>query len=202
MTANIATAANINLVKDGNLSFILRIKNNDIYHIKPSGKVLVYNIYGKKAGEAEIPQRTILPGKTRVFPIEFKPEIPERLKWLPASVSNFLVRNLFLGKYQAKLEITAKSPVVDGVFDPDIDSILTFFSLPWKFWLVTTLISGTSGFYGWRHRERIKGAAKILFVEQKTGERKEKTVRKQKKKVVKKRTEKKRGKRKKVAKRK
>lgn len=197
LSANVALAANINVVKDGYLNFILRIKNNDIYHIKPSGKVLIYNIFGKKVGEAEISQKTILPGKTRVFPIEFKPEIPERLKWLPASVSNFLVRNLFLGKYQAKLEITAKSPVVDGTFDPDVSGILTFFSLPWKFWLAITLISGTSGFYGWRYRERIKGAVRILFVGQKTDERR-KTRRKQKKKVVKKQTEKIGGKRKKI----
>ncbi|MFQ6084528.1 MAG: hypothetical protein ACE5WD_14395 [Candidatus Aminicenantia bacterium] len=163
ITASVAQAASVSIVENPPSKFILRIKNNDIYHIKPFGKVLIYNISGKRVGESEVPQRTILPGKIRSFPVEFSPEIPKSLKWLPASVSNFLVQNLFVGKYQAKLELQAKSPVAAEVLQPTIPIILTFFSLPWKFWLSVILIFGTLMIFSFKYRERIKKAAKILI---------------------------------------
>ncbi|GAI28116.1 unnamed protein product [marine sediment metagenome] len=89
LLGSIALAAEFEITKKSPSSFILRIKNNDIYHIKPFGKVLIYNIFGKKVGEAEIPQRTILPGKIRRFPVEFSPSIPNYLKWLPESIADF-----------------------------------------------------------------------------------------------------------------
>lgn len=152
IAANIAQAAEFTITEKPPSKFILRIKNNDIYHIKPFGKVLIYNIFGKKVGETEIPKRTVLPGKTRAFPVEFSPEIPAELKWLPASISNFLVQNFFVGKYQAKLELQPNAPAV-----------LTFFSFPWKFWLSFILIFGLLIFSTLKYRKRIKAALKILL---------------------------------------
>ena len=152
LTASVAQAATFNIVEKSPSKFILRIKNNDIYHLKPFGKVLIYNIFGKKVGETEVPKMTILPGKTRAFPVDFSPEIPENLKWLPASISNFLVQNFFVGKYQAKLEL-----------QPSIPAILTFISLPWKFWLSFILIFGLTIFILIKYRKRIILAIKTLL---------------------------------------
>jgi len=156
-------AAPVIITEKSPSNFILRIKNNDIYHIKPFGKVLIYNTFGKKVGETEVSQRTILPGKTRQFPVEFSPEVPEKLKWLPASISNFLVQNFFIGRYQAELELEAKSPLTAEILRPDAPIVLTFFSLPWKFWLSFIFIFGLLIFLTIKYRKRIKTALKILF---------------------------------------
>jgi hypothetical protein len=163
LLANVAHAAEFTIVEKSPSKFILRIKNNDIYHIKPYGKVLIYNIFGKKVGEAKIPQKTILPGKVRAFPVEFSPEIPEKLKWLPASISNFLTQNLFFGRYQARLEIEAKTPLSTEVFRPAIPTILTFFSLPWKFWLSLLSTLALFLFFIVKYRKRIVLALKTLI---------------------------------------
>ena len=89
----VAFAADLNIVENPYLNFILKIKNNDIYHLKPSGKVLIYDSRGQKVGESDILQKTILPGKVRVFPVSFAPEIPEKLIWLPYFISELLVKN-------------------------------------------------------------------------------------------------------------
>ncbi len=162
LIGSVAQAAQITITEKSPQNFILRIKNNDIYHIKPYGKVLIYNWFGKKVGETEIPQRTILPGKIRSFPVEFTPEIPEKLKWLPASISNFLVQNFFVGRYQAKLEIQAKSPLTAEILKPSATGLLTFFSFPWQFWLPFTLFLALLLVFVVKYRKRIKLAIKIL----------------------------------------
>ncbi len=156
-------ASGLEIVEDSYLNFILKIKNNDIYHIRPSGRLLIYNWFGKRVGEAEVPKLTILPGRTRVFPVEFKPEVPEILKWLPASISNLLVRNFFIGKYQAELELGVKSPVATEIFRANIIDVLTFFSLPWRFWLTTIFILGLLTFIFRIYKNRIKLFLKTLL---------------------------------------
>lgn len=155
LIGNVAQAAQITITKKSPKNFVLRIKNNDIYHIKPYGKVLIYNWFGKKVGETEVPKMTILPGKTRAFPVEFSPEIPEKLKWLPTSISNFLVQNFFVGKYQAKLEIQAKSPLTAEILKPSATGLLTFFSFPWQFWLPSIFVLVAFGFFVVKYRKRI-----------------------------------------------
>ena len=159
LIGNVAQAAQITITKKSPKNFVLRIKNNDIYHIKPSGKVLIYNWFGKKVGESKIPQRTILPGKTRSFPVEFSPEIPERLKWLPASISNFLVQNFFFGKYQAALQLCE----TDAEQDAKLRESLVFWALPWKFWISFLLIFGMLIFSVIKYKKRIKLALKTLI---------------------------------------
>ena len=144
-------------------SFVLRIKNNDIYHIKTYGKISIYNIFGQKVGETEVLQKTILPGKTRAFPVELSLEMPAYLKWLPVSLANFLVQNLFFGRYQAKLELKAKTPLVAEIFRPAAPFVLNFFSLSWHFWLPFILIFSILIFLTVKYRKRIKLALKALW---------------------------------------
>jgi len=147
------SAAAINIVEKTPSSFLLRIKNNDIFHHKLSGKVLIYNFFGKKVGEKEIVKTTILPGKIRQFPVDFSPEIPENLKWLPASISNFLIKNTALGKYRVVLEIKEEKNQIE------LNQALNFWVLPWKiilpsfsFLILLVII-----------RKRIVAALKILI---------------------------------------
>ena len=159
----VQAADEFTITKKSPSNFILRIRNNDIYHIKPFGKVLIFNIFGKKVGEAEVSRTTILPGKIRQFPIQFSPETPKYLKWLPESVSDFLAKNFFFGKYQARLEIESKSPLSAEILQSDISNSLTFFSFPWQFWFSFILIVLLFIFVLVKYRKRIILSLKILI---------------------------------------
>ena len=151
----VQAASEVTITKKSPSSFILRVKNNDIYHIKPFGKVSIFNIFGKKIGEAEVPKTTILPGKIRQFPVEFSPEIPNYLKWLPESISDFLAKNFFFGKYQAKLvmETSDRRQATDDDLLPLAS--LTFFSFPWQFWISSILAISLFIFILLKYRKRI-----------------------------------------------
>jgi hypothetical protein len=153
LVGSVAQAAriDINIVENSPSKFILGIKNNDIYHHKPGGKLLIYNTFGKKVGETEISHQTILPGKTRQFPVEFSPEIPERLKWLPASISNFLFQNTSFGKYKATLIL--------GTSDQKLEAETQFWAFPWK--VIVPLILLIIGLI--LLRKRIFAATKALL---------------------------------------
>ncbi len=135
----VQAASEVTITKKSPSNFILRIQNNDIYHIKPFGKVLILNIFGKKVGEAEVPKTTILPGRIRQFPVEFLLETPKYLKWLPESVSNFLAKNFFFGKYQAKLVMETSDKRQGTEMDWLLIANMSFFAFPWQFWLVFIL---------------------------------------------------------------
>jgi hypothetical protein len=128
-------AAEINISERTPSSFILSIKNNDIYHHKLSGRLLVYNTFGKRVGEIEIKKTTILPGKIRRFPVNFSSEAPGQLKWLPASIANFLMQNTSLGKYRAVLELGEEKSKIE------VSQALTFWIFSWKLILPLFFIS-------------------------------------------------------------
>lgn len=119
-------AAETNIVERTPSSFVLSIRNNDIYHHKLSGQLLIYNTFGKRVGEIEIKKTTILPGKIRQFPVNFPSEVPTKLKWLPASIVNFLVQNTSLGRYRAVLELGEEKSKIE------VSQALTFWIFSWK----------------------------------------------------------------------
>ncbi len=144
------------IVETGHLPFTLRIKNSDIYHIKPEGKLVILANNGKTVGETEIQKTTILPGKIRQFPVEFKPELPEKLeKYLPAAISNFISQNLLWGKYQAQLTLAVENSI--------IKKNIGFWVFPWKFGLSTVLIFALLLFLVLKYGKRIKKAFWVLF---------------------------------------
>ena len=159
----VQAVSEVTITKKSPSSFILRIKNNDIYHIKPFGKVLIFNIFGKKIGEAEVPKTTILPGKIRQFPVEFSPETPRYLKWLPESISNFLAQNFFFGKYQAKLILETSGKRQETENDLLPLASMSFFSFPWQFWISFILTVLLFIFILVKYRKRIILSFKILM---------------------------------------
>lgn len=139
------------IMETSHLSFTLRIKNNDIYHIKPKGNLIISKNNDKIVGETEIPKTTILPGKTRQFPVEFKPKLPEKLeKYLPDAISNFISQNLLWGKYTAHLLLTTDYG--------KIEKSIEFWVFPWKITIVVLFIVILLVLM----RKRIMGAGKIL----------------------------------------
>jgi len=140
------------IVKKSELPFTLRIQNNDIYHIKPEGKLTILNWRGKAVGETNVSETTILPGKIRRFPVEFKPTLPEKLeKYLPKTISSFISQNLLIGKYRAQLVLAAEND--------KIEQDIVFWAFPWKIILVALLLS----MIVFLMRKRIIAAGKILI---------------------------------------
>ena len=131
----------------------MRIKNNDIFHHKLEGKLLISNASGKLVGETEIRKTTILPGRIRKIPVEFEPEIPKRLKWLPSSISNFLIQNTPFGNYQVVLGLKEEKA---GLL---VDQGFSFFAFPWKI-ILCSLFFVVLAILG---RKRVKIAIKALI---------------------------------------
>lgn len=120
-------------------SFLVKIKNNDVYYLKPKGKVIIYDIFGKKVAEGKIASQTLFPKKEREFEVKI-----ER-------------KNVFL-LGRAELEIEAQSPVFGKIFPEKIK--LNFFCLNslmivFAFFAFFLLI-----FFA---KKRIKLALKVLF---------------------------------------
>jgi len=153
LTAGIARAAEFTVIEKSPSKFTLKLKNNDIYHLKPFGKVLIYNFFGKKVGETEVSKQTILPGKIRIFPVNFSPKIPSQFNWLPASISKFLVENTFFGRYKAVLALEAE--------DAKIENAIVFWVFTWKLVSIVFLL-GLTLIFGIINRKRIKLALKVM----------------------------------------
>ncbi len=151
----LVSAGDISLVEKTPSNFVLFIKNSDIFHHKLKGKLAVYDTFGNKVGETNIKRTTILPGKTRRFPVDFQPIESSRFSWLPAAVSDFLTKNTSLGKYKAELILE-----VDNSNEERRISVLTdFWSIPWKTILVALFL--TMCFF--LMKKRILAAFKVLL---------------------------------------
>ena len=151
-----AKKGEFSVVEKSHLPFTLRIKNNDIYHSKPQGKLTIFKNNDRIVGETEIKETTILPGKIRKFPVEFKPNLPEKLtKYLPASISNFISKNLLFGKYRAHLYLTIKNDIIEK----DIE----FWAFPWKVVLSIVFACGIFLLFLIKYRKRIRSAILVIF---------------------------------------
>lgn len=128
-------------------SFSITIKNNDIYHIKPSGTLFVYNVLGMKVGEASFQGQTVLPGKSRELSIKMEEKVG----------SGFLS---LLG-YTAGLDVKAISPVRGTVGASDDDISLYFFSVTSLYIVVVLILILSSVFL---LRRRIKAVAVYLVL--------------------------------------
>jgi len=171
-TVKAAEKEKLVIVETSHLPFILKVKNNDIYHIKMEGRLAVsrvpITIFGNNGfsandgiiGEMEIRKTTILPGKSRKFPIEFKPEFSRRIeKYLPRSFYNFLSENFFFGKYRAHLLLKTKNDKIEK----DIE----FWIFPWKIVLIGFFVALSFLLFLLKFKRRIKSAILVFFCKDK-----------------------------------
>lgn len=139
----------LQIIEKSSFSFTLGIRNKDIVHFRPEGKITMYNFWGKKTDEIEVRQQTILPGKTRELRVKFDPGEKEDSGILP----RFIARNLYLGSYSAIVQLK----IPDGFSDQEV---FTFWIFPWKplvalsAFLIALFIV----------RKRVGGAIKILAI--------------------------------------
>lgn len=135
------------IVENSKLSFDVQIENGDIFHDKFFGKLEVISNDGKRIlGETEVMKTTILPKKTRSFPVEFDSG-PLAGFWgdLPFGISDFIKDNLTWGKYEARLTLFQEDPVglsaSSGSRAKATEEIIEFWIFPWKSFIILTVAS-------------------------------------------------------------
>jgi len=94
-----------------------RVKNNDLFHVRVGGKLIILNHFGKIKEEIEIKDQTILPQKTRLFELKTK--------------SNF-----FLGPYQMILNLSTQDWREKFNNQNQIVKKFNFFAFPLKPFLI------------------------------------------------------------------
>ena len=106
------------------IPFVFRVKNNDVYHIKPSGTLQIFGSGDKIVGEVEVKKTTILPGKIRKFEVNFEPALFEKLdRYLPNSLASFISENLFFGKHKILLNLHGSA---------EVEKEMELLIFPWK----------------------------------------------------------------------
>lgn len=91
----------------GPVPFVFQYENAGNVHVRVSGKIQIFNTFGKQVGEVPVAEKTVLPGTTRQF----------EANWL---------REPLLGKYTARLTLTY------GASNSEVRAITTFWAFPWK----------------------------------------------------------------------
>jgi hypothetical protein len=153
---------NVQAVRGKPSSFILRIRNNSTYHLRPEGTATIRNVFNRKVGEIYIPGQTILPGRTRAFNVDFSPESHFTYRWLPEGVSSFLNERIFAGRY--KVDLNLYSPYISG----SLDSVarggysMVLYSIP-KMLILLLLAFMVLLLFLIKKRERLIPAVKIFI---------------------------------------
>jgi len=134
---NFLPRANAGVFDSAVKDLLADIRNDGIFHFKMSGNVEIKNIFGRTIVDAPLPQRYLLPNRTREVDIAVLP--PPETENLPfiqrvfKSITYNLKTNTYLGPYSATvlLEIPDEPPVVESA---------NFWVIPWQFWLIVGFI--------------------------------------------------------------
>lgn len=119
------------------VTFFTRVNNSGKSHIKPTGFVVVSNIFGKKIGGIPFPERFVLPGNDRVL----------ETKWEDAKI----------GYYTATLLLNY------GDKNEQLTATTTFLVFPWKTGLPIIAGSLVVLWFAITRRKRIVKALGVIF---------------------------------------
>jgi len=109
-------------IENGPMTVNFRVKNNDPIHVGISGKLIIYDLFGRIKEEIEVQPTTILPGKIRFFELKTK--------------ENKFFDNFFLGPYQAKLILSTKTWQEKIGNNQQLIKKFQFFAFPWKIFVI------------------------------------------------------------------
>jgi len=122
----------------GPVDFELRVKNEGNVHLKPTGTIVISNLWGKQVAKIEVTPKNVLPGAIRKLSATWE-------------------RKLLLGKYRAIASLTY------GTKGQILVSSTTFWGFPYK--IIGLILLGLIilAFLLYKARKRIRLALKILF---------------------------------------
>jgi hypothetical protein len=78
---------------NGPVELELRVKNTGNNHIRPSGKILITNIFGQKVDEIDLDGRNVLPGAIRKMTTEWKPSGLVANRYTATLVATYGIQN-------------------------------------------------------------------------------------------------------------
>jgi hypothetical protein len=120
----------------GPINFTARINNLGTVHERPTGVVVVKDLFGFTAGKVVLDQKNVIPGAIRKFDLEFK-------------------KKLLFGYYTATLTLQ------NGTIQT-LTAKTSFTVIPYKLLALAIFILAILFFVFWKGRTRIARAARIL----------------------------------------
>ncbi len=138
-------------------SFVLEIRNNDLFHLQPRGDLTVTDSSGRSVLKTEFVGRTILPGKSRRFKLAIDEDDWVREK-NPGALAG-LYGNLTGGRYGVKLDLRGHSPLRGEISLQQTPEIPFLTVTPFILWGVILLVVGLLLLL----RKRIKIALRVLI---------------------------------------
>jgi hypothetical protein len=126
-------------------NFIVEIKNNNLFHIRPQGRVEVLNIFDRIIRQSNVEEVTIMPNKSRKIsvPLATAGDLGWKERW-------------HFGKYQVVLDMI----VGNG---EHIKSNFVFWVVPWQLILSTVALFGVFIYFVLKYKQRLKVFMKILW---------------------------------------
>ena len=151
--------ANVQVTRERPNHFVLSIKNNDIFHFQPEGKLIVYDALGREVATTQISEVTILPGMSRNFDLKINETNKNAESFSKFSPASFYA-DIIVGRYKAKLDLKGYSPVYNEIVPLDKNLSFSVFTItPFFFWGILLLLSFV---FFWK-KKRVKMALKVLF---------------------------------------
>lgn len=116
----------------------VRFKNTGTVHLKPSGFVIIKNIFGKEVGQIDLPQNNVLPNSIRKVSLDWD--------------GGFL-----FGRYEATLA------AIYGSTNTPLSAGTSFWVIPWKLLLLILVPLLVGLYFLYRGRKRVGLALRVLF---------------------------------------
>jgi hypothetical protein len=120
------------------VSLISRITNTGTAHFKPTGQIVIKNMFGSEVAKLELDKRNVLPDSIRQFTNEWQLE------------------GFKLGRYTAELTL------VTGVDDAIQTASTSFTIFPYQTIIPITVLIAILGFILFKGRKRLNKALKVL----------------------------------------
>lgn len=124
--------AQAGVFEDAVKTLVAKVRNTGIYHFKARGFVEIKNLFGKTAAKVDLQERYLLPNKNRNLDIQVFPPPPEKTESFTSNTWNWIAyqfkKNSYLGPYSATLTLSIPN-------EPPAVSTISFWVIPWKFWL-------------------------------------------------------------------
>jgi len=125
---------------------ILKIKNNNLFHIRPQGEVKIFNMFSQVVQSETLEQVTVMPSKERNVTVPL----------LLTNDDSGLFSWGFIGKYKVALDLTIGS-------GETIKQDFIFWVIPWKIILSTVGLLGMFIYFVLKYKQRISAFMHILL---------------------------------------
>ncbi len=127
---------------------VASIRNTGVYYFKSAGTIEIRNAFGQQVVLAALPERYLLPGRTRAIPLTILPPPPSGGGWeFFRRLAYDIVQQTYMGPYTATIRLQVPGQA-------DVVSTVGFWIIPWKFWLSVFVVLAAIIFFTTKFRRR------------------------------------------------